>query len=103
MRELGEDPSDMQNNWIEFGPNFPVVVDLSVENDRRVAIVRHDRLVARFEVENFQASGADGTGIPTNYTLLVRAPMVQSRDSAFDPLWFWTPVLMGKPGDPAQF
>ena len=39
-------------------PQFPMVVDLAVEDDDRVAIVADDRLIAAVEVDDLEAHGA---------------------------------------------
>ena len=45
----------------QLGAQFQVVVDFAVEDDHGIAIVRKDGLVAAFEVNNFQARGAQAS------------------------------------------
>src|SRR5580698_8558700 len=57
----------------QFGAQFQVIVDFAVEDDYSVAIQREDRLIAAFEVNNFQAGGAKRADFGLEDSLLVRA------------------------------
>jgi len=50
-----------------------MIVDFAVEDDYGIAIGRKDRLVAAFEVNNFQAGRAQGADFRAKDTLLIRA------------------------------
>jgi len=86
----------------QFGAQFQVVVDFAVEDDYGVAIRREDGLVAAFEVDNFQARGAEGADFGAEDALLVRAAMDESRRGAPDAVGFGRPIFMGKASDTAQ-
>ena len=68
----------------QFGAQFQVIVDFTVEDDNGVAVGRKDRLVAAFQVNNFQARGAQGADFGLEDTLLVRAAMDEGRRGAPD-------------------
>ena len=43
---------------LQLGTDFEMVIDLSIEDDNRVAVFSGDGLIAVFEINNFQARGA---------------------------------------------
>src|SRR2546426_6870630 len=44
----------------QFGAEFPVIVNLSIERNNRIAALRDDGLVARLEIDDFQTRDAEG-------------------------------------------
>src|SRR5208282_1497418 len=86
----------------EFGAQFQVIVDFAVEDDYGVAIRRKDGLVAAFEVNNFQAGGAEGADFGLENALLVRAAMDEGRRGAPDAVRIRRPIFMGETSDTAQ-
>src|SRR5208282_6915903 len=86
----------------EFGAQFQVIVDFAVEDDYGVAIRRKDRLITAFEVNNFQAGGAEGADFGLEDALLVGAAMDEGRRGAPDAVRIGRPIFMGETGDAAQ-
>src|SRR5580700_7032599 len=86
----------------QFGAQFEVIVDFAVEDDYGVAIGRKDRLVAAFEVNNFQARGAEGADFGAKDALLVRSAMDEGRRGAPDAVWIGRPIFMRETDDAAQ-
>src|SRR5580692_12486315 len=88
--------------FFQFGAQFQVIVDFAVEDDYSVAIRREDRLIAAFEVNNFQAGGAKRADFGLEDALLVRAAMDEGRRGAPDAVRIGRPIFMGETGDAAQ-
>ena len=86
----------------QFGAQFQVVVDFAVEDDYGVAIGRKDGLVAAFEVNNLQASGAERADFGLEDALLVGSAMDEGRRGAPDAVRIGRPIFMGETGDAAQ-
>ena len=68
----------------QFGAQFQVIVDFAVEDDYGVAVRRKDRLIAAFQVNNFQAGGAERAYFGLENALLVGAAMDKGRRGAPD-------------------
>jgi hypothetical protein len=64
--------------------------------------LRNDRLVARIEIDNFQASSGERTEIRLIHTLLVRPSVHEGSCRTANPVRTRVPILMGKAGDSAQ-
>ena len=64
--------------------NSRMIVDFAVEDDYGVAVCREDGLIAAFQVNNFQASGAERAYFGSEDALLVRAAMDEGRRGAPD-------------------
>src|SRR5580698_9862640 len=79
-----------------------MIIDLTVEDDNGVTIRREDGLVAAFEVNNFQAGGAEGADFGAEDALLVWAAMNEGRRGAPDAVWIGRPIFMCETGDAAQ-
>ncbi len=43
---------------LELDPEFLVIVNFTIERDDNVAAPANDRLIATFQVDNFEASGS---------------------------------------------
>src|ERR1700685_3991081 len=86
----------------QFGAQFQVIVDFSVEDDDGVAILRKDRLITTFEVNDFQAGGAEGADFGAADALLVGSAMDEGRRGAPDAIWIRRPIFMCETGDAAQ-
>ena len=87
---------------LQFRAQFQVIVDLAVEDDRRVAVVRRDGLVAGCKVDDLQPRRAQRANARPEDALLVRPAMNQRVDGALNPLGIGRPVLIRKTGDTAQ-
>ena len=79
-----------------------MIIDFTVEDDNGVTIRREDGLVAAFEVNNFQAGGAEGADFGAEDALLVWAAMDEGRRGAPDAVWIGRPIFMCETGDAAQ-
>ena len=86
----------------QFGAQFRMIVDFAIEDDYGVAVWREDGLVAAFEVNNFQAGGAERADFGAEDALLVRATMDEGRRGAPDAVWIGRPISMCETGDAAQ-
>jgi hypothetical protein len=62
---------------LEYLANLEMVVDLSVEDDRIVAVFRVDGLIARRQVNDFETSGAEIAPRGLVNALLVGSAMKQ--------------------------
>src|SRR5579863_2425714 len=78
----------------QFGAQFQMIVDFAVEDDYSVAIRGEDGLVAAFEVNNFQAGGAERAHFRAEDALLVRSAMDEGRRGAPDAIWVGRPIFM---------
>ena len=86
----------------QLGAQFQVIVNFAVEDDHGIAILREDWLVAAFQVNNFQARGAQGANFGSEDALLVRAAMNERRRGAPDAVWIGRPIFMCKTSNTAQ-
>src|SRR5580692_362478 len=86
----------------KFPAQLKMVVNLPVEDNRRVAIIRDDGLVSALQVNNFQARSAHRKDARTKNPALIRAAMSQRSGSPFDALRLGGPIFMCESGYPAQ-
>src|SRR5579872_1712019 len=78
----------------QLGTHFEVIVDFAVKNDRNVAVIGNDGLVATLQVDDFQASGAHGEHAGAVHAALVRPAMRKCSRSLADALRSRRPVFM---------
>src|SRR5579872_4376771 len=93
---------EMMAKFFELRPQFKMVVNFSVENNRSACFARGDGLVATLEVDNLEAGGAKRHDLGFEDSLLIRATMDQSVGSATDALRIGNPVSMGKADNATQ-
>jgi hypothetical protein len=68
----------------EFGPNLPVVVDLSVESDREATVCGRDRLVPAFHIDDAQATHSQPDGPVDEQPFVVGSAMHNAIAHALD-------------------
>src|SRR4051812_32013477 len=61
----------------EFRADLQVIVNLTIESDCGIAVIREDGLVAAAEVDDLQADGAEDGFAALEDALLVRSTMVE--------------------------
>src|SRR5579872_4190052 len=61
----------------ELLPDFAVIVDFPVEDERSIAVLAHHRLVAASEVDDLQPNSAQRRLTACEDAVLIRPPMVQ--------------------------
>jgi hypothetical protein len=59
----------------QLGAQFEVIVNFTIEDDAAISVLRQNGLIAGIEVNDFEASGAQGKEFRLEYALLVRAAM----------------------------
>jgi hypothetical protein len=87
---------------LKLAPQFEMIVNFPIEDNRRVAIIGNDGLVSTLKINNFQARRAHGKHAGAKNSALVRPAMRQSRSGSFNALRFGRPIFMCKAGYPAQ-
>ena len=85
--------------FFQFPPNFPVVIDFTVEDDSRAAIVAQEWLVSAPEVDNLQAHGTERRHAAFEYSLLIGTAMRDGFGDAMGHGPAHRPVETCKPGD----
>ena len=83
----------------QFAPQFQVVIDLAVEHDGDIGIVRQNRLVAVTEVDNLEPRRAHRAQARLEHTLLVRAAMNQRGRCAPNAIGIRHPIFVGESND----
>src|SRR5215472_163937 len=87
---------------LQFGAQFEVVINLSVENDSAVAVLGKDGLIALLQIDDFQARRAQGKECRMKNSLLIRAAVNQRSRGLTDSFRRRAPVFSGESGDSAQ-
>jgi len=86
----------------QFGAEFPVIVNLSIERNNRIAALRDDGLVARLEIDDFQTRDAEGDTGRLKDTLLIRPAVNQRSNCAMDEIEIGDLTLMREAYDSTQ-
>lgn len=79
-----------------------MIVDFAIENDSEVAIFGGERLVARLEINNFQARCSQRHGMRFEDTLLIRSAMDQRFRGISNATGIRNPVFVCKADNSAQ-
>src|SRR5271168_198266 len=86
----------------QFVAYLPVVVYLPVETDGCANLFRQDRLVAKFQVEDFQTGGSHRKNPRLVNALLIRPAVNQGVRGSSNSRGIGKPVFMGVSRDSAQ-
>ncbi len=87
---------------LQFAAQLLVVVDLAVEDDHGIAVCGVDGLVARCQIDDFQARGGQRNQVRFENALLVGSAVDNRRSGFPDPLRMGSITKMGKACDSAQ-
>ena len=86
----------------QFGSQFPMVVDLAIEDDGHVAIFRENGLVPGTEIDNLEPGRSERAEARLKHTLLVRATVKQCGGRIPNAIGIRCPMFVGETDDSAQ-
>ncbi len=86
----------------QFAAQLCVIINLSVEDDRAIAIFGPHRLIAAFQINNLEANGAHREVAGFENAVLIRASVMQFRNGAANHTRRWAVAEVSKTSNTAH-
>ena len=79
-----------------------MIVDFAIEDSDGILVIAEERLIASFEVDDFQAYGTERDVPRLERALLVRSPMDQRAGDLANTTGVYSAIPMSEPGNATQ-